>query len=218
MKEKLTTPLLIQCARDFSIRQSSDYRAELFGQKNKKVLSTTVEQDFCEFLKARVDLDYRKSIVGLTLPAVHTDVKVVHALRRRSALRERDQHNLVYGLGHNLLIFIFEEEDFSALRKAKLRINHCIHVDASRTADYRTTSGLLQLLHDGGNTDDIADFLLHERHLDLSPQDLASLAADIVASPPLVGYLDITNTPPWRISYDTLLSLEGDLPGVTSII
>jgi hypothetical protein len=69
-------------------------------------------------------------------------------------------------LGYSLLVFVYNKHDDQKLRAARLDVKHTIFVEQDRTADYQTTSGLLRLLENKANRDDLLAFF-QERMLPL---------------------------------------------------
>lgn len=68
----------------------------------------------------------------------------------------------------------------------------CTFIDKSRTADYQTTTGLIQIIENKGNADDIFAFL-SDHNIPADEVTLMNMANDILKNPPTIGYLTISN-------------------------
>lgn len=79
------------------------------------------------------------------------------------------------------------------------------------------TTGLHQLLNNGGNLDDIAAFLL-ERLLPVDEIQAMELAEEILTNPPNIGYLTISNALQWRLQYRRVIEIAGQIEGIHKII
>lgn len=78
---------------------------------------------------------------------------------RKSSSPFQEAAEKVYGLGHHLLIFVYNKTDDPDRRAARLTIEHVIFVSRERTADYQISCGILEILRRGGNKNDIVAFL-----------------------------------------------------------
>jgi hypothetical protein len=112
-----------------------------------------------------------------------------------------------------LLVFVYEKKDDAQDQTAVLDIRHVIFVEASRTADYQTTSGLLRILDNEGNSDDILAFMT-DRFLPVDEIQAAELADEILKARPQLGYLTISNALQWRLQYSRVIEQAGSVPGV----
>lgn len=123
----------------------------------------------------------------------------------------------IYGLGYSLLVFGYDKFDNVAERTGQLDILNTTFVESHRTADYQMTTGLHQLLNNGGNLDDIAAFLL-ERLLPVDEIQAMELAEEILTNPPNIGYLTISNALQWRLQYRRVIEIAGQIEGIHKII
>lgn len=65
----------------------------------------------------------------------------------------------MYGLGYNLLIFVYDKIDDSSSHSSRLSIQNAIFVLKEHSGDYQTTRGIIGILERDGNKDDIVSFL-----------------------------------------------------------
>lgn len=119
----------------------------------------------------------------------------------------------IYGLGYSLLVFVYDKRDDEATRTGRLVIQHTIFVEKERTADFQTTSGLLRLLENKGNRDDILAFF-QERMLPVDEIEAGNLADEVLRSPPPPGYLTISNALQWRLQYTRVIEQAGAIGGI----
>ena len=217
MKKKLTIPALIDCAKGFCSEESGVFRPELFGVTDGKAVGTFVEHLFKSYLSERYELQIGNSAAGLDLPSVNTDIKVTSIRQPQSSCPYRDSRQKIYGLGYNLIVFVYRKDDDEIRRAGKLEYLSCTFVEAARTADYQTTTGLLGIIENNGNADDIFAFLSDHR-IPADEVTLANMAEEILKNPPKVGYLTISNALQWRLQYGRIVSLNEDVEGITSIV
>ena len=112
-----------------------------------------------------------------------------------------------------MLVFGYEKTDDPQTSTGNLNILHTIFVSNERTADFQTTTGLRQILENQGNKDDILAFL-EERRLPVEEISASALADEILANPPEVGYLTVSNALQWRLQYSRVIEMAGSIAGV----
>lgn len=93
----------------------------------------------------------------------------------------------------------------------------CTLIEADRTGDYQTTTGLLKIIENNGNADDIFAFL-SDRNIPSDEVTLMKLSEQILVNPPKVGYITISNALQWRLQYGRIVNLEVEVEGITKII
>lgn len=140
MKKELTIQSLINEAERFCELNSGVYKAELYGVTDGKAIGTFVEHLFQRFLGERYDTSVGNSASGLDLPSVNTDIKVTSLNRPQSSCPFRDSKQKIYGLGYNLLIFVYRKLDDPEKKMGMLDFVSCSFVDKSRTGDFQTTT------------------------------------------------------------------------------
>ena len=217
MKKKLTTQLLIDAANQFCKLNSGVYRTELFGVTDGKAVGTFVEHLFKNYLSEHYELNTGNSAKGLDLPSVDTDIKVTSSKQPQSSCPFKDSKQKIFGLGYNLIVFVYEKHDNPITKKGKLDFSSCVYIDKSRTADYQTTTGLLKLIENNANADDVFAFL-SEHHIPADDVALFSLAEAILKNPPVIGYLTISNALQWRLQYGRVVALQESVTGICPII
>ena len=215
MKQPLTQTDLISMAKAFCL-ESHIYR-ELFGVTDGKAVGTFIERGFRERLEMLYDVQGGNSALGLDLPSVETDIKVTSTRQPQSSCPFHSARQKVYGLGYNLLLFVYDKQDNSRHGTATLNFVHCAFIDKSRTADYQTTRGLLEILNRDGNRDDVIAFL-SDRNLPGDEVVYNTLADEILQSPPTLGYLTISNALQWRLQYSRILNLAEAVSWIVQIV
>lgn len=217
MKKKLTIQSLITEAERFCELNSGVYKAELYGVTDGKAIGTFVEHLFQRFLGERYDTSVGNSASGLDLPSVNTDIKVTSLNRPQSSCPFRDSKQKIYGIGYNLLIFIYRKLDDPKKKMGMLDFVSCSFVDKSRTADFQTTTGLRKIIENQGNQDDVFAFLA-EHNIPGDEVSLYQMAEDILKNPPQIGYLTISNALQWRLQYGRVVTMGDNVEGITQII
>lgn len=214
-KKELTIDLLIKAAKDFCKQESGVYRTELFAVTDGKKVGTIVEHLFQVFLEERYSMTVGSSALGLDLPSVNTDIKVTSIVQPQSSCPYKDSKQKIYGLGYNLIVFVYQKEDDN--KKGKLDFLSCTFINKERTADYQTTTGLRKIIENNANADDVFAFLV-ERNIPGDEVTLLNMAKDILKNPPEVGYLTISNALQWRLQYGRIVNLDETVNGITPIV
>src|SRR5574341_496814 len=137
MKPILTRDALISAAKDFCL-QKHIYR-NLFGVTDGKAVGTFIEHKFQAFLDSNYRVDIGSSAEGLDLPKLQIDIKATSIRQPQSSCPYRSASQKVYGLGYNLLLFVYEKTDDRKIKAARLSFASCAFVEKSRTSDYQTT-------------------------------------------------------------------------------
>lgn len=217
MKEELTIETLISEAKQFCSDYSDVYMPELFGITDGKAVGTFVEHLFKHHLEKHYKLTIGNSAIGLDLPSVNTDIKVTSIKQPQSSCPFKDSKQKIFGLGYNLLVFVYVKTDDAKRKTGALNFVSCSFIDKSRTADFQTTSGIHKIISNQGNQDDIFAFLV-EHNIPCDEITLYKMAGDILNNPPQIGYLTISNALQWRLQYGRIVSLADEVKGIEQII
>lgn len=213
----LTIELLIKEAYEFCKIESAKERPELFGVTDGKAIGTFVEHAFQNFLSGKYDMTIGCSAIGLDLPSVNCDIKVTSIRQPQSSCPYKDSKQKIYGLGYNLIVFVYDKHDTTATKTGRLEFVSCSFIDKSRTADFQTTKGIRDIIDRDGNKDDIFAFLV-ERNIPADEVTLMSIADELLLNPPVIGYLTISNALQWRLQYGRIVSLNETIEGITPIV
>jgi len=219
MKQKLTKETLIKEAQLFCIKQSKFQHKELFGVTDGKAVGTLIEQKFQAHLKTKYELTIGSSARGIDLPSedILTDIKVTSNKQPQSSCPFKDAKQKIFGLGYNLLVFVYDKTDDSDSQTATLNFVSCSFVSKERTADFTTTSILNKMKSVEANEDDIISFLEGIK-LPADEITLKQIAEIILTSEIPIGYLTISNALQWRLQYARIRDLKSDIPGIDKII
>ena len=215
MKQVLTHQNLIATAKSFCL-ESHRY-PELFGITDGKAVGTFIEHGFRTRLAALYSLQQGNSALGLDLPSIETDIKVTSLRQPQSSCPFHSARQKVYGLGYHLLLFVYDKQDAPQEKVAVLSFVSCAFIDSSRTADYQTTRGILEILARDSNRDDILAFLA-DRNLPGDDIIHNALADEIMQVPPVLGYLTISNALQWRLQYGRIVNLTEAVPGIVKVV
>lgn len=217
MKKQLTIEALIDEAEEFCANNSGVYRSELYGVTDGKAVGTFVEHLFQQHLTKQYDLTVGNSAIGLDLPSVNTDIKVTSIKQPQSSCPFKDSKQKIFGLGYNLLVFVYKKHDDPKSKTGMLEFVSCSFIDKSRTADFQTTTGIHKIISNQGNQDDVFAFLV-DHNIPSDEVTLYKIAGEILNNPPLIGYLTISNALQWRLQYGRIVSLIDDIAGIKQII
>jgi hypothetical protein len=218
-KEKLTIEKLIEEAQLFCVEQSKFQHKELFGVTDGKAVGTLIEQKFQKHLYDKYIVTIGSSARGIDLPSddILTDIKVTSIKQPQSSCPFRDAKQKIFGLGYNLLVFVYDKTDDPTTQTAILNFVSCSFVSKERTADYTTTSILNNMKKVEANEDDIVAFLEGIK-LPADEITLQQIAGIILATEIPIGYLTISNALQWRLQYKRIVNLTDDVSGVEKIV
>ena len=140
-KQLLTIKHLIICAKQFCEQESKTPNKELFGVTDGKAVGTHIEHKFKDFLLSKYDLQVGSSASGIDLPSseINTDIKVTSIKQPQSSCPFKNAQQKIFGLGYNLLVFVYDKQDDAKTKTALLDFVSCSFIEKGRTADYTTT-------------------------------------------------------------------------------
>lgn len=213
----LTLADLMIEARIFAARESSHHETLLYGVTDGKAIGTYFEHKFRRHLKTKFTFDEGSSARGIDFPELGVDVKVTSLRQPQSSCPFRSARQKIYGLGYSLLVFVYDKTDDENTRTGSLRITHTIFVDQARTADFQTTTGLRRIVANDGNLDDLIAYF-QDRFLPVDDVTAQELAEEILATPPEIGYLTISNALQWRLQYRRVIEQAGQVDGVHRLL
>ncbi len=213
MKKHITLDDLKAEARAFCDEQSKLNHVELIGVTDGKAVGTYVEHRFQNYLNAKYEIGIGSSARGIDLPddEIMTDIKVTSITQPQSSCPFKNARQKIYGLGYNLLVFVYEKHDTH--NTCTLSFKYCTFINNSRTADYTITKRLREMIDDGANKEDIIGFLIDKN---VPGDDIVynDLADEILATKPEQGYLTISNALQWRLQYGRVIALNNSVDGV----
>jgi hypothetical protein len=128
----------------------------------------------------------------------------------------RSARQKVYGLGYNLLLFVYDKQDNARAKKAQLTFVSCAFIASERTGDYRTTRNLLQILANDAMQEEIAAYL-NDAYLLTDEFEKIALADEIMRTPPMQGYLGTWIKPEWQTWYNRVVELDETVQGVVKV-
>jgi hypothetical protein len=218
-KEKLTIERLIEEAQIFCVEQSKFQHKELYGVTDGKAVGTLIEHKFQTHLNDKYEVLVGSSARGIDLPSddIQTDIKVTSIRQPQSSCPFKDAKQKIFGLGYNLLVFVYDKTDDPTTQTAILNFVSCSFVHKERTADYTTTYRLREMVKDGANEADIVAYL-QDKNIPADEITLAKVAEQILQTPPEQGYLTISNALQWRLQYQRIVALTDDIQGIEKIV
>lgn len=219
MKEKLTIEKLKAEAKAFCIAESKIKNKDLFGVTDGKAVGTHIEHKFQEHLNKKYKTTIGSSANGIDLPSddIQTDIKVTSIKQPQSSCPFKDAKQKIFGLGYNLLVFVYDKVDDPKTKAATLDFVSCSFISKERTADYTTTYRLCEMVKDKANVEDIVAYL-NDKNIPADEITLNQLAKQIVKSPPRQGYLTISNALQWRLQYQRIVTLTDKVQGITKVV
>lgn len=217
MKTKLTLEKLQEEAKIFSELESEYDETSIYGSTDGKAVGTYLEHKFKNFLSQKYDFDSGNSASGIDLPELEVDIKTTSIIQPQSSCPFKSARQKIFGLGYNLLVFVYKKQDNQQTKTSRLDILHAIFVSKSRTADYQLTTSLNKILENHANKDDIIA-LFHDKNLPVDDILADSLADEILSHKPEIGYLTISNALQWRLQYSRIIEAAGNVNGIARLV
>jgi len=170
-------------------------------------------------LASEYEYEVGSSAKGIDLPSsdIYTDIKVTSITLPQSSCPFRDAKQKIFGLGYNLLVFVYDKIDNPDTKTANLNFVSCTFIEKDRTGDYTITYRLREMVNDKANLEDIISYL-NDRNIPADETTLQNLAQQIINNPPKQGYLTISNALQWRLQYGRIVNLTENVSGITRII
>lgn len=208
---------MIDEARIFAEKESLHSDPFLFGKDNGKDVGTYVELKFKNQLLEKYDFKLGNAASGIDLPELNVDIKVTSITQPQSSCPFRSARQKIFGLGYSLLIFVYSKTNDLENKTANLNILHTIFVEKERTADYQTTTSLIQIIKNKGNADDLVSFM-QSRNLPLDDIEAYKIAEELLSGKGIVeGYLTISNALQWRLQYGRVITEAGNVNGILRV-
>lgn len=217
MKEELTKEKLLEEATVFSNLESEHEESSIYGAIDGKAVGTYLEHKFKSFLNTKYNFDSGNSANGIDLPGLNLDIKTTSLIQPQSSCPFKSARQKIFGLGYNLLVFVYKKEDNQQSSTSRLYIVHTIYVSKERTADFQLTTSLNEILKNKANKDDIIA-LLHDKNLPVDDILANNLADEILLNKPQIGYLTISNALQWRLQYNRIIEEAGNVTGIERLV
>lgn len=216
-KPHLNIPTLIAEAANFSRFESTHDESSLFGVTDGKAVGTYLEQKFTAHLLDNYSLVGGNSASGIDLPSVNVDIKVTSVRQPQSSCPFKSARQKIFGLGYDLIVFVYEKTDDHVNQTSRLNIQHNIFIESLRTGDYQMTRGIIEILDRNGNEEDLVAFM-QDRNLPVDDMEAWNIARTLLTQKPVQGYLTISNALQWRLQYSRAIQQAGIITGLTRIV
>lgn len=219
MNPELTIETLKKSAKEFCDIESSHLNTGLYGVTDGKAVGTYIEHKFKKYLLDNYTYENGSSAKGVDLPGptIRTDIKVTSIRQPQSSSPFKDAKQKIFGLGYNLLVFVYDKVDDPNTRSAKLDFVSCSYLDKERTADYTTTFRIREMVKDGTIKEDIIAYL-NDKNIPADDIALGLIADQILNNTPKQGYLTISNALQWRLQYARVVNLTDKVDGITKVV
>jgi hypothetical protein len=215
MKKELTIKTLISEAKAFCEAESKINNTALYGITDGKAVGTHIEAKFKQRLFALYSTEQGNAASGLDLPAANilTDIKVTSIKQPQSSCPYKDGKQKIFGLGYNLLVFVYDKKDDPLSKTAILDFVSCNFIEKERTGDYNTTFYLREMIRCEANQEEIAAYL-NDKSIPGYSITHNELALQILKTTPEQGYLTISNALQWRLQYGRVVGLKTEVDGI----
>ena len=219
MKKVMTIENLIAEAKTFCEKESKFNNKDLFGVTDGKAVGTFIEHKFTAYIQASYNVTIGSSANGIDLPSndINTDIKVTSIEQPQSSCPFRSPRQKIFGLGYNLLVFVYEKTDDRKKKAARLNFVSCSFIEKYRTADYQMTKTIRQMIDNNANNEDLIAFFT-DRNLPADEITMTQLAEEVLKSKPEQGYLTVSNALQWRLQYGRIVKLTENVDGIIRII
>ena len=214
---ELTIELLCKEAHNFAKKESQHSETSLFGVTDGKAVGTYFEHKFQKYLHQEYTYIEGSSAKGIDFPKLKVDMKVTSIKQPQSSCPYKSARQKIFGLGYSLLVFVYDKKDDPKTKTSKLVILHTVFVEENRTADYQMTTGIVQILNNSGNADDLIAFM-QDKILPVDDIEVDQIAKDLLKEPPEIGYLTISNALQWRLQYSRIIEKAGEVDGVIKVL
>lgn len=215
-KTQLDIKTLVAEAAHFAKAESIFDEPSLYGVTDGKAVGTYLEHKFTQYLAGKYEYQQGNSASGIDFPSLGVDLKVTSVRQPQSSCPFKSARQKIYGLGYNLLVFVYEKTDDRKRRTGRLYMQHTIFVEQDRTADFQMTKGILEIIKNEGNVDDLIAFM-HDKNLPVDDIEANSIAEEIIKNPPKQGYLTISNALQWRLQYSRVIQEAGKIKGIRRV-
>lgn len=216
MKSVLTIDNLLIEAAVFSAKESTHDEPGLFGVTDGKAVGTYLEHKFVTHLMDKYSFAGGNSASGIDIPSINVDIKVTSIKQPQSSCPFKSARQKIFGLGYNLIVFVYEKSDNPTRKTGRLKMHHTIFVEKERTGDYQMTRGLREILERDGNAQDLIAFM-QDRNLPVDDIEANAIAEQILREKPAEGYLTISNALQWRLQYGRVIQKAGTVSGIRRI-
>jgi hypothetical protein len=213
MKPPLTIEILYAEAKKFAGIESCYPEPSIYGVTDGKAIGTYLEHKFKAYLQELYGFTPGNSASGIDFPELNVDMKVTSIRQPQSSCPFKSARQKIYGLGYSLLVFVYEKVDDPKTSSGMLNLLHTIFVHKEQTADFQTSSGILKILENQGNIDDLIAFMI-ERNLPIDETEACKLAEELLQNPPELGFLTISNALQWRLQYSRIIDKAGEVEGL----
>lgn len=219
MKKKLTIKTLKKAAQDFCDKESTYSNKDLYGVTDGKAVGTYIEHKFQNYLDENYEYEKGSSAKGIDLPSndILTDIKVTSIKQPQSSCPFKDAKQKIFGLGYNLLVFVYEKTDDPQRGTAILDFLSSSFLEKERTADYTTTFRIREMIKDGAIKEDIIAYL-NDKNIPADDITLSQIADNIISKTPEQGYLTISNALQWRLQYARVVYLTDTINGISKLV
>jgi len=214
---KLTMGILKKEAGIFAKKQSKERFPELYGITDGKAVGTHIEHKFRAHLAKKYSFTLGNSANGIDFPDLGLDVKATSIKQPQSSCPFQAARQKIFGLGYSLLIFVYEKADDRKSKSAVLNFLHVVFVEKNQTADYQMTSGLLQILKNKGNKEELIAFMM-DKNLPVEEIEANKIADEILKKSLRLGYLTVSNALQWRLQYGRVIQEAGKVNGVSDLL
>ena len=216
-KKNLDIQNLQKEAKIFSEIESEHDEPSIFGSTDGKAVGTYLEHKFKNFLAEKYAFENGNSASGIDLPSLEVDIKTTSIIQPQSSCPFKSARQKIYGLGYNLLVFVYKKEDNQETKTSRLYILHTIFVEKNRAADFQLTTSINKILDNGANEDDIIA-LFQDKNLPVDEMTAATLSKEILSNRPRIGYLTISNALQWRLQYSRIIEEAGKIGGINRLV
>lgn len=213
---QLTIAAMIEEARIFGEYQSSISHPSILGKSDGKAVGTYIEHLFQNHLQSKYQVNMGNSARGIDIPDINinTDIKVTSKRQPQSSSPYKSPRQKIFGLGHNLLIFVYDKQDL--MGESRIIFENITFVPEDRTGDFTLTKNINELKASGIATVETIEELLKTIKLPVVGLTTEELAEEILVREVKQGYITISNALQWRLQYSRPTTLKNTVRGIVN--
>ena len=190
---------------------------DLYEKSDGKTIGTYIEKEFKTYLEKKYSFKKGSSAKDIDFPEIKVDVKTTSVKKPQSSTPYKSPEQKIYGLGHHLIVFVYNRIVNESEKTAYLKIEEAVFIDAKHTSDYEITNQLRGLLAEGAQIQQVEDFLSSQGLL-LNDKERKDLAQKIFNNPPEQGYLTMSDALQWRLNYGKTIGTYAKDDSISSVV
>lgn len=153
----------------------------------------------------------------ITFPDIKVDVKFINDLLNDSYHMMLSPTQMFYGMGYDVLLFVYHQQSDFAAGTAWLNIQKAVWAEDYRTADWLSTVSLLKCLSEKSDMETLLSFF-ESMHFPIHPGEVWKLAEYAPKNPPKQGYASISRAMKSHVRWGKVIREAGKVDGILRLM